>query len=136
MATNVAPAQPPAREYREQEIHYVRKTVTFSDAGLAAGVRFPASLPDGALITRTLVLIQTAFTGGTSPALTVGTAAGGSDLVAAADSVAGTVGTKRPDTATAKGPLVGDTTPFVQVSGGPTAGVAVIVFEYAPNNDG
>ncbi|TGD94060.1 hypothetical protein [Methylobacterium nonmethylotrophicum] len=132
MATNVAPVQPSAREYREQELHYVRKTVSFSDAAFT----MPASLPAGALITRTLILVETAFTGGTSPSLTLGTTVGGTDLVAAADSVAGTAGAKRPDTASVKGRLAVDTPIYGAVNGGPTAGVATIVFEYAPNNDG
>jgi hypothetical protein len=133
MATNVAPVQPSAREYREQELHYVRKTVSAADP---AAFTMPASLPAGALITRTLILVETAFTGGTSPSLTLGTTVGGTDLVAAADSVAGTAGAKRPDTGTVKGRLAADTPIYGAINGAPTAGVATIVFEYAPNNDG
>lgn len=130
MATNTAPVQPSAREYREQELHYVRKTVTFADTAFV----MPASLPAGALITRTLVLIETAFSAGAG--LTVGTTAGGTDILAAADSAATTAGAKRPDTASVKGRLANDTVLYGAVTGAPSAGVATIVFEYAPNNDG
>ena len=131
MPTNTAPVQPPAREYREQELHYVRRTVTFADG---AAFTFPASLPAGALITRTLVLIETAFSAGAS--LIVGTTAGGNDLIASGDSAATAAGAKRPDTATTKGRLAADTTLYGSIGGAPAAGVATIVFEYVPNNDG
>lgn len=139
MATNVPPVQPPAREYREQEVHYLRKTVRFDDVGIAAGVAFGASLPAGALITSTLVLIETAFNAGTTNVLVVGTTAGGNDLVANADAAAGVAGAKRPDTATVKGRLAADTPVFVSYTStgtAPSAGVATIVFAYVPNNDG
>ncbi|WP_311274796.1 hypothetical protein [Methylobacterium sp. WCS2018Hpa-22] len=129
MATNVTPVRPAARELREQVVHTVRRTVTFADGAFA----FPASLPDGALISRTLVLIETAFTAGTT--LTVGTTVGGNDIVAAADSAATAAGAKRPDTGTVKGRLVGDTVLYGTVTGAPAAGVATIVIEYVPNND-
>lgn len=130
MATNTAPLRPSARELREQVVHTIRKTVTFADTAFS----FPASLPDGALISRTLVLIETAFTAGAS--LTVGTTVGGTDIVAAADSVATAAGAKRPDTGSLKGRVVGDTVLYGTVIGAPTAGVATIVIEYVPNNDG
>lgn len=129
MATNIAPANPPAREYREQELHYVRRTVTFANGSFV----MPASLPDGALITRTLIQVATAFSAGAS--LVVGSTPGGNDIVAAADSAVTTAGVKRPDTASAKGPLVGDTTLYGTIAGAPVAGVATLVFEYTPNND-
>ena len=133
MATNVPPVRPAAREYREQVSHTLRKTVRFDDAGIAAGVAFGASLPAGALITGTVVLVETAFSAGAT--LLVGSAAGGNDLVAAADSAATAAGVKRPDTATLKGRLAADTPVFVTVGGGPAAGVATIVLHYTPNND-
>lgn len=131
MATNTAPVRPAAREYRENELHTIRKTVSFSDA---AAFVMPASLPAGALVTRTLVLIETAFSAGAS--LTVGTTAGGNDLVSAADSAATAAGAKRPETATLKGRLAGDTPLYGTIGGAPAAGLATIVFEYVPNNDG
>ncbi|MCJ2127354.1 hypothetical protein [Methylobacterium sp. E-045] len=130
MATNTAPVRPSARELREQVVQTVRRTVTFNDGAFT----FPASLPDGALISRTLVLIETAFSAGTT--LLVGSTVGGNDIVAAADSAATAAGAKRPDTGSLKGRLVGDTVLYGTVTGTPTAGVATIVIEFVPNNDG
>jgi len=130
MATNTPPVFPPARELREQVSHTVRRTVTFANGAFV----MPASLPEGALITRTVILVATAFSAGA--ALTIGSAPGGNDIVAASDSAVTTAGVKRPDTATAKGPLAADTPLYGTITGGPAAGVAHILFEYAPNNDG
>lgn len=130
MPTNTAPVRPAARELREQVVHTIRRTVTFAAGG---AFTFPASLPDGALISRTLVLVETAFTAGA--ALTVGSTLGGNDIVAAADSAVTAAGAKRPDTGTLKGRLVGDTVLYGTITGAPAAGVATIVFEYVPNND-
>jgi hypothetical protein len=129
MPTNTAPVQPPAREYRAQVSHTVRRSVSFSDSTFV----MPASIPAGALITSTQVLVATAFSAGA--ALTVGSAPGGNDIVAAADSAVTAAGVKRPDTATLKGPLAADTTLYGTITGGPAAGQAVVVFHYVPNND-
>ncbi|MFB0490194.1 hypothetical protein ABIE45_002780 [Methylobacterium sp. OAE515] len=130
MATNVPPVSPSVREYREQESHYIRVTVTFANGAFV----MPASLPAGALITSTLVLVETAFSAGAS--LTLGSAAGGNDLAAAADTAVTAAGVKRPDTATLKGRLAADTTVYGTIAGAPAAGVATIVMHYVPNNDG
>lgn len=130
MATNVPPVIPPAREYREQELHYVRRSVTFVNGTFV----MPASLPAGAIITHTMLLVSTAFSAGA--AMTVGTTVGGNDIVAAADSAVTAAGVKRPDTATLKGPLAADATLYGTITGAPVAGAAVIVFGYAPDNDG
>ncbi|GJE29804.1 hypothetical protein [Methylobacterium organophilum] len=130
MATNVAPAQPSVREYREQQSHFTRMTVSFVNGTFV----MPASLPAGALITSTQILVETAFSAGA--ALTVGTAPGGNDIVAAADSAVTAAGVKRPDTATLKGRLAADTTLYGTISGAPAAGVATLIFHFAPNNDG
>jgi hypothetical protein len=129
VTTNVPPVFPPVREYREQESHTIRKTVSFVDGAFV----MPASLPAGALITSTLVLVETAFTAGAS--LTLGTTVGGNDLVAAGDSAVTAAGAKRPDTATLKGRLAADTPVYGTIAGGPVAGVATIVMHYVPDND-
>lgn len=130
MTTNVPPVSPSVREYREQESHYIRATVTFANGAFV----MPASLPAGALITSTLVLVETAFTAGAS--LTLGTTVGGNDLAAAADTAVTAAGVKRPDTATLKGRLAADTPVYGTIAGAPVAGVATIVMHYVPNNDG
>jgi len=133
LATNVPPVRPSVRELREQASQTVRKTVTFADGNLAAGIPLPASLPAGALITSLLVLVETAFSAGS--ALLIGTTATGNDLAAAADTAATAAGVKRVDTATLKGRLAADTPMFVSATGAPTAGVATIVVHFTPNND-
>ncbi|MDP4005071.1 hypothetical protein [Methylobacterium sp. NEAU K] len=130
MTTNVPPVFPPVREYREQDSHYVRMTVTFANGAFI----LPASLPAGALISSLLVLVEAAFTAGAS--LVLGTTLGGSDLAAAGDTAVTAAGVKRIDTATLKGRLPADTPIYGTIAGGPVAGVATIVFHYCPNNDG
>lgn len=129
MATNVPPVSPSVREYRRQESQYIRATVTFQNGTFT----LPASLPMGALITSLLVLVETAFSAGAS--LLLGTAPGGNDLAAAADTAATAAGVKRIDTATLKGRLAADTPVYGTIAGAPAAGVATIVLHYAPNND-
>lgn len=130
MTTNVPPVTPSVREYREQESHYVRRTVTFANGSFV----MPASLPAGALITGTVVLVEQAFSAGAS--LVLGSAPGGNDIAAAADTAVTAAGVKRPDTATLKGRLGADTTIYGTIAGAPVAGVATIVLHYTPDNDG
>ncbi|MBI1690530.1 hypothetical protein [Methylorubrum sp. DB1722] len=130
MATNVPPVNPAAREYREQEVHYVRASVVAANGSFV----MPASIPAGSIITASLVLVGTAFSAGAS--LVVGSAPGGNDIVAAADSAVTAAGAKRPDTATLKGQLAADTTLYGTIAGAPAAGAATLVFFYVPNNDG
>ena len=133
MATNTNPTKPPVRNTLHGGVGEVRHRVTFSDAGLAAGVPMKNGIPAGSIITRTTVIVSQAFNAGTTNPLVVGSAPGGSDLEAAADSASGAVGVKRPDTATALAQLPADTVPYVSyvpTGAAPTQGVADIVFEY------
>lgn len=130
MPTNVTPVQPPARELREQVSHSIRRTVTFANGSFV----MPASLPAGALITSLLVLVETAFTAGSS--LVLGTTVGGNDLAAAGDTVVTAAGVKRADTAVLKGRLAVDSPVYGTIAGAPSAGVATIVIHYTPDNDG
>ena len=129
MPTNTAPVNPAARELREHVSHTIRRTVSFANGAFV----MPAALPAGALVTASLVLVETAFSAGAS--LVVGTTVGGNDIVAAADSAVTAAGAKRPDTATLKGRLAADTVLYGTIAGAPAAGVATIVFHYVPNND-
>lgn len=130
MPTNTAPVNPPARELREQVSHTIRRTVTFANGAFV----MPASVPAGALLTGTVVLVETAFSAGAS--LTVGSTPGGTDILAAADTAVTAAGVKRPDTPAQKGRLAADTTLYGTIAGAPAAGVATLVFHYCPNNDG
>lgn len=129
MATNTNPTKPPVRSLLHGQVGEIRTTVTFNDTGRPMAAAFPA----GAQILSTVITVTQAFNGGTN-ALTVGSAPGGSDLVASADSAVGNVGVKRPDTATALGRLAADTVPYVgyaQTGAAATQGSAEVVFTYA-----
>ncbi|MGY2052408.1 hypothetical protein [Methylobacterium sp. JK268] len=135
MPTNTAPTKPPVRSLPTQQVHYLRKTVTFADANLGTGVPFKNAMPVGAIITGLLVVVEQAFNAGTTNVLTVGSAPGGSDLATGSDTGAGTVGAKQPTTASALGRLTADTVPYVtftSTGAAPTAGVADIVISYVP----
>lgn len=75
------------REVHTQQVHYIFKSVTYSDSGISAGtLEFPASLPAGAHIIQTNVDITTAFAATTTNVLTVGTVSGtATDIVSAGD---------------------------------------------------
>lgn len=129
MATNTNPTRPAVRALLHGQVGEIRTTFTFADVNRPMNAAFPA----GAQITGTIVTVTQSFNAGTTNALTVGSAPGGNDLVSATDSVAGTLGVKRPDTATALGRLSADTVPYVSYAqtGTPaTQGSAEIVFLY------
>ncbi|WP_430912880.1 hypothetical protein [Methylobacterium sp. sgz302541] len=133
MATNTTPTKPPVRTPMHSQVGEVAMRVMFSDANLASGLPFKNGIPAGAIITRTTVVISQPFNAGTTNPLVVGSTPGGSDLVLATDSVAQTLGVKRPDTATALAKLAADTVPYVSYAptgAAPTAGIADIVFEF------
>ncbi|MGF3026516.1 hypothetical protein ACQVP2_27295 [Methylobacterium aquaticum] len=129
MATNTNPTKPAVRALLHGQVGEIRTTFTFADVNRPMSAAFPA----GAQITSTVITVTQAFNAGTTNPLTVGSTPGGSDLVAAIDSVAGTVGVKRPDTATALGRLAADTVPYISYAPtgtAPTQGSAEIVFLY------
>ena len=94
MATNV-PGNT-ARDNCEQEVQYIRKTLTFSDAAnFSAGLPI-GMLPAGAMILASSVDVSAAFNAGTLNDVTVGTNATAYDnILTSAQIVAGTQGIKR-----------------------------------------
>jgi hypothetical protein len=125
-----------ARQYHTQQVHFIRKRVNFNDAGIAAGVLF-GTLPAGAMITDIGVRVSTAFNAATTNVLTVGTAAGGAQVLTSAEAVAGTLGFKRGTTGNALS-FAADQDLFAtytQTGTAATAGVADIVISYVPNSD-
>ncbi len=127
------------RELPFQAVHYMRFTVNYSDAAISSGEPFNAYLPTGAQILRTVVNVITAFNAGTSNVLTVGYNSGSyNNIVASADVTAGTAGAY---TSTTGAALTPPTTAeqiyvkYAQTGTAATAGQAVIVIEYVPNND-
>lgn len=143
MATNTNPVFPPSRRDPRQVVNSLKRTINFNDAD-ATAASFANSLPIGAVITDTIVDVVTAFNGGTTNTLTVGTVStaynnivasadlpgnGSASLTAGATSVKRGIG--RALTAAA------DITPFakyVQTGAAATAGQAIITILYEGGN--
>lgn len=136
MATNVQGR--PAREHPLQLVHYLRKEIAFDTPDIAAGVPFNTWLPAGAEILFTMVKIKAAFNAGTTNVLTVGTnATDYNNLVAAAGVDETELGATSVPTGAAL-TFSEDARPFVkftQTGTAASAGQAVIIIAYVPNND-
>lgn len=63
-----------AQKYHTQQTHYLRKTINYSDAGIATGVSV-GKIPNNARILRSHVSVETAFNAGTTNPINVGTVA-------------------------------------------------------------
>lgn len=130
-----------ARQSQFQQIHYLRFTVNYNDVGVAAGEPFKAALPAGAKIVDVKAFVTTAFNAATTNVITVGTnATTYNNIVASGTITPGTLGAYAGVLAT-YGALTfaTDATPFVtytQTGTAATAGSAIIVIQYVPNNDG
>lgn len=79
----------PARQYHTRQVHYLTKSVTYSDAGIDAGglVRFQDQLPANAFVTNSFVDVKEAFNAATTNVLTVGTNADTTNNIVAAGDV-------------------------------------------------
>lgn len=69
MATGTAGTQ--ARSYGTHQLHYISRTVNYSDAGISTGIKV-GTLPLGAEIAFAIVKVKTAFNAATTNVLTVG----------------------------------------------------------------
>jgi hypothetical protein len=126
-----------ARQFHTQQNHYLRKAVNYNDTGIAAGVAM-GSIPAGARILECRIYVDTAFNAATTNNLLVGTTAAGNDIVATGTSAAGTAGYKVSTTGNTL-TFAADTPIYVaytQTGTAATAGVAVIILTFVPNNDG
>lgn len=120
-----------ARQTQFQQVHYFRKRVNFNDNAIAAGVAF-GTIPAGAMLTDLDIRVTTAFNAGTTNAINVGTAAGGTQIF----TDAATAGARSPTIPNIS--FATDTDLFVQYAQTGTAattGLADFVIGYAPNND-
>jgi hypothetical protein len=124
-----------ARESHEQQVHYLRKSVTYSDDGTAVTV---GVLPAGATILKPLsgVNVDTAFDAGTTNTLNIGTsgddnlygtllAVGSIAFVPLDEAVAMTVSAVTTITAT-----------VVLTGTAATAGAGEVIIAYIPDGDG
>lgn len=127
-----------ARQNAVQMLHYLRFTVNYNDVNIATGVN-KQWLPKGALIISTDVYVGTAFNAGTTNTLSVGTVGDTATDIVNAQTV-GTTGltTGIAPTGAALGPLPADkqvVASFAQTGTAASAGQAIVVIKYVPNND-
>lgn len=121
----------PARQLHTQQTHYLRKRVNYNDSNIGTGV-IMGTLPAGAMILSIAVRVNTAFNAGTTNALNVGTAAGGTQI----GTDAATAGARFPTVPNIS--FANDQDIYVQYAQTGTAasaGQADIIIAYAPNND-
>jgi len=129
-----------ARQLHTQQIHYLRFSVTYSDAGIATGVP-KQTLPAGAIIIGTDVVVATTFNAQTTNVLTVGTnGTTANNIIASGDVDETTAGLTKSvsPTAAALGALAADVPVYVkytQTGTAGTQGAATVLIKYIPNND-
>lgn len=138
MATGTAATA--ARQSHNQQIHYLRFAVTYSDAGIATGVS-KQTLPVGAVIVGTDVVVGTTFNAQTTNVLTVGTnGTTANNIIASGDVDETTAGLTKSvsPTGAALGALASDLPVWVkytQTGTAATQGAAIVIVKYVPNND-
>ena len=138
MATNTPNTS--ARRSSIQTLHYLRFAVTYSDAGIASGVA-KQTLPAGAVVVGTDVLVTTTFNAQTTNVLTVGiNGTTASNMVASGDVDETTAGLTKSvsPTGTALVDLAADSPVYVkytQTGTAATQGRAIVIVKYVPNND-
>lgn len=134
MATNDSNQPKLGRQLALQAVHYLRKTITFEDGSVSLGF-----VPSGALILKgaSSANVTVAFNAGTTNTIDVGT---GSDADAFASALAGGTIASVPFDEFAAGNVVADDTEIFaayNTSGtAATAGSAVVVVAFIPDNDG
>lgn len=126
----------PGRAFHTQQIHYLRKSITYEDGGTTVEI---GTLPAGAQILKPLsgVAVNIAFNGGTTNTCSIGpTSDSGTDLYATALAL-GTIGFVPFDEAVSL--LVGSSdvpvSAAVVSAASPSAGQAEIIIAYVPDND-
>jgi hypothetical protein len=138
MATGTAATT--ARQSAEQQVHYLRFTVNWNDTGIATG-NGKQWLPKGAVLVGTDVNIVTAFNAATTNVLSIGIEASTyANIATSAQTISGTTGLKQnlAPTGTALVPLAADSQVFAlytQTGAVASAGQAVVIVKYIPNND-
>jgi hypothetical protein len=128
-----------ARRNALQLVHYLRIAVNYNDPGIAAGVA-KQTLPAGAIIIGTDVLVTTVFNAATTNVLTVGCAGVADNIVAAADANEAALGLTQniKPTGTALVPLAADSlvkVAYTQTGAAATTGKAIVIVKYVVDND-
>jgi len=128
-----------ARRNTSQQVGYARFTVNYNDPNIASG-NPKQWLPAGAILIGTDVQVVTPFNAGTTNVLSVGIGAATANVVAAgaANPAAAALTQNIVPTGAALGPLAADSqlnVSFTQTGAAATAGQAVVMVKYIPNND-
>lgn len=129
-----------ARQFHQQMVHYLRKTVNYNDTGITTGVKM-GTLPNGAVVHDAKVLVQTVFNAVTTNVLTVGTNSSTYNNIIAAAGVDESSATLQQSTLASitTGVLAADTDVYVtytQTGTAATAGKATVLVMYTVDNDG
>lgn len=130
-----------AREYHTQQVHYLRKTISYTDDGTEVTVGW---IPNGAVILKPMsgVHVSTAFNANTANVLDVGANTGNDDPDEwGTDLALGTATFVPLDEAIGTYLLTADTQITATVAldetgGAASAGSAEVVIFYVPDNDG
>lgn len=150
LALTNPPSYPP-RAIPLQVVQTFRKTVNFSDANIATGVKF-AAIPQGAYIVNMRCYVSTVFNATTTNVLTIGTTPTGADILAGGTTANTNCNpasaTQQPLGAAAGvglgvtgGAATGSTGGFdlfvryTQTGTAATAGSVTYVIDFVPNND-
>jgi hypothetical protein len=132
MATGTAGSA--ARQFHTQQVHYLRKTITYANNGQTVNV---GTIPAGSVIVGPITgaIVTTAFAGGTAYTLDMGysTDSGIDNLMTAVS--LGTAGFKGIDETGALLTSV-DTIISAELTSDATSGSAEVVVAYIPDNDG
>lgn len=135
MATGTAGSA--ARQFHTQQIHYLRKSITFADDGTTVTV---GTIPAGSILVKPIsgVAITTVFNAGSTNVLDVGPSTDSGTDLWATDLALGTLGFVPIDEAVTN--LVSVDTivqAAVDLTGtAATTGAAEIIIAYIPDNDG
>jgi hypothetical protein len=128
------PGSAPARIYSANVIHAVRGVISFDTSGVATGVEI-GTIPAGSFVAGTHVHVTTLFNG-TTPTVTVGTAADDDGFATSLGVVPGTAGVKLNLTGAQSGDSLTADTPVVvkhTTGGSTTTGRAVVVVTFYPH---
>jgi hypothetical protein len=127
----------PRKNVTHQE-NYFRAAVNFDTYQVDTAGKVPlGTLPAGAIVTNCIIKIVTAFNAATTNVLSIGTASDASAVLGAADVDETVAGTTMAAAAVGYMPSV-DTPLFIkyaQTGTAASAGRAVVVMTFAPNND-
>lgn len=129
----------PARQLHTQQVHYMRRQVSFDTQDVGLGVAL-GTLPAGAFVLGLDVAVEEAFNAATTNVLEVGTSGTPGKYVGSGDVNEAAVGVTS-DIATGAGLVSASADEEVLVrytftGGAPTAGRATICLRYIPDNDG